>query len=291
MQMIDTDDFLFILAHCPFISHREKWQYLIETFPQFSSYSSLNQKRGALPYVKKKKIHDFFETYDATLTRANYRKVALHTVPLTSLDYPYALKNSYEPPVLLFYKGDYSLLDHTLLGMVGARECSPYGQKVLDHLVPSIVRHDLVTVSGLARGIDTAVHRKTLEHGGKTIAVIGNGIGYAYPSENRALQEELCASHLVISEYPFEAAPKKHYFPLRNRIIAGLSRGVVVVEAKERSGSLITARMALDEGRDVFAVPGSVFSEQSKGCLDLIKAGAILCQSAEDILSEWQMHL
>src|SRR5690606_15482340 len=126
---------------------------------------------------------------------------------------------------------DYSLLDHPLLGMVGARECSEYGLDVLDHLVPSIVRHDLVTVSGLARGIDTAVHRKTLENGGKTIAVIGNGLGYDYPKEDRTLQEELCADHLVISEYPLKASPKKHYFPMRNRIIAGLTRGVVVVEA------------------------------------------------------------
>lgn len=291
MHQLNTDDFLFTLAHCPFLSHREKWLYLIDIYPQFKSYTSLNERRIPLTFVKKQQIHRFFDAFNAAVVKDRYRKIDLHTVPLGSPDYPYALKNSYEPPVLLFYKGEYSLLDQSLLGIVGARECTEYGDQVLDHLIPSIVSHGLVTVSGLARGIDRAVHSKTIENGGKTVAVIGNGIGYFYPKENKALQEEISKNHLVISEYPFTASPKKQHFPLRNRIIAGLSRGVVVVEAKERSGSLITARLALDEGRDVFAVPGSVFSEQSRGCLDLIKSGAIPCVSAEDILSEWHMSL
>ncbi|OJF97051.1 DNA-processing protein DprA [Alkalibacterium sp. 20] len=289
MQIINTEEFLFVVAHCPFLSHREKWQCVIDTLPELTCFTHLKETNYLLTHAKKQKFDRYLNEFDVIGVKEKYRKANLCTVSLTSLDYPGALKNSYEPPVVLFYKGDFSLLDQLLIGMVGARDCTAYGNMVLDHLIPSIVSSNMVTVSGLARGIDTLVHTKTIKNGGKTIAVIGNGIGYNYPKENKALQEDIGTHHLLISEYPLNTAPRKHYFPLRNRIIAGLSRGTVVVEAKERSGSLITARLALEEGRDVFAVPGSIFSEHSKGCLDLIKLGAISCQSPEDIFDEWNL--
>ncbi|MFO8070017.1 MAG: DNA-processing protein DprA [Alkalibacterium sp.] len=289
MPIINTEEYLFKVAHCPFLSHHEKWKCVIDALPELSRFTHLRETGYLFTHAKKQKFNQYLHEFDILSVKEKYRKADLHTVSLESLNYPDALKNTYEPPILLFYKGDFSLLDRALIGMVGARDCTEYGDKVLDQLVPSIIDNNMVTVSGLARGIDTLVHTKTIENGGKTIAVIGNGIGYTYPKENKALQEEIGSHHLLISEYPLNTPPRKHHFPLRNRIIAGLSRGTVVVEAKERSGSLITARLALEEGRDVFAVPGSIFSEHSKGCLDLIKLGAISCRSAEDIYTEWNL--
>lgn len=289
MQMIKTEDYLYALASCPFLSHKDKWKILVSEHPEFSEYTVLARQSLAVTYQKKAAFSQFIREFDYYKAQKADEDAGVHTVYLGQDAYPYALRKSYEPPLVLFYKGDLSLLYKGTIGIVGARDCTAYGERFLSELIPSIISHELVTVSGLAKGIDRHVHEKTIAHGGKTIAVIGNGISYVYPSENRQLQEEISREHLILSEYPLNARPKKHYFPLRNRIIAGLSRGVLVVEARERSGSLITARLALEEGRDVFAVPGSVFSEQSKGCLDLIKAGAILCQSADDILNEWHM--
>ncbi|GEK89768.1 DNA processing protein [Alkalibacterium putridalgicola] len=289
MQTIQTEDYLYALAYCPFLSHKEKWKVLISDHPEFSDYTLISDRSLAMTFQKKTAFWRYLKEFDYATSMEEEKAAGIHTVYLSQEDYPYALRKSYEPPLVLFYKGDFSLVYKGTIGIVGARDCTEYGERFLKELLPPLVCHDLVTVSGLARGIDTYVHTKTIENGGKTIAVLGNGIGYAYPRENKPLQEEIGKNHLILSEYPLNRTPKKQYFPLRNRIIAGLSRGILVVEARERSGSLITARLALEEGRDVFAVPGSVFSEQSKGCLDLIKAGAILCQSYDDILSEWHM--
>ncbi|SFC63768.1 DNA processing protein [Alkalibacterium subtropicum] len=289
MQTIQIEDYLYALAYCPFLSHKEKWKILISDHPEFSDYTSIYDRALAMTFQKKTAFRRYLKAFDYLEAKEEEKEAGIHTVYLGQADYPYVLKKSYEPPLVLFYKGDFSLVYKGNLSIVGARDCTEYGQRFLKELLPSLVSHELVTVSGLARGIDTHVHTRTIENGGKTIAVLGNGIGYAYPGENKHLQEEISRNHLLLSEYPLNTPPKKPHFPLRNRIIAGLSRGVLVVEARERSGSLITARLALEEGRDVFAVPGSVFSEQSKGCLDLIKAGAILCQSCDDILSEWHM--
>jgi len=291
MQTIQTEDYLYALASCPFLSHKDKWKILIGVHPEFCDYTLMDSQSHQITYQKKTAFAQFMREFDYFKAKKADEAASVRLLYLGDESYPYALRKSYEPPLVLFYKGDLSLLYKGTIGIVGARECTEYGKQVLSELIPSIVKHELVTVSGLARGIDRLVHEKTLEQGGRTIAVIGNGIDYYYPSENRQLQEEISENHLLLSEYPVGTRPKKHYFPLRNRIIAGLSRGVLVVEARERSGSLITARLALEEGRDVFAVPGSVFSEQSKGCLDLIKAGAILCQSADDILTEWHMNV
>ena len=286
-----TEDFLFALAHCPFLTHKEKWYLASMNSPYYEDYTFISYRTFSVDHSKQTKFYEYLKTFDFVKERKAYQAAGVELISLESTRYPVALRNSYEPPFVLFCQGDLSLLNAELIGIVGARECTAYGQKVLDRLIPPIVEAGLVTVSGLARGIDTHVHKKTIDKGGKTIAVIGSGIGYTYPYENEELQEDIARHHLLISEYPLNLPPKRHHFPLRNRIIAGLSRGVTVVEAKERSGSLITARIALDEGRDVFAVPGSIFSAQSRGCLDLIRSGAVPCLCAEDIFTEWNMEI
>lgn len=200
--------------------------------------------------------------------------------------YPEELKAIYNPPVLLFYQGTLELLEKPKLAVVGARKSSQVGSETVKKLLAEL-NQNFVIVSGLARGIDTAAHMATLKQGGKTIAVVGNGLSQYYPKENRPLQDYISKNHLILSEYGPDSSPKRHHFPERNRIIAGLSLGVLVVEAKIRSGSLITCERALEEGRDVFAVPGNILDGNSEGCHHLIKEGAKCVTTGLDILSEY----
>lgn len=196
---------------------------------------------------------------------------------LTILDkrYPSQLQEIYSPPVVLFYQGDIELLDSKkLLGVVGARQCSSYALQALTQLLPNVIQQQLVLVSGLAKGVDGLTHQLALKHHGKTIAVIGNGLDISYPSCNRALQTQIAHAGLLLSEYPLENRPLKYHFPLRNRIIAGLCQTVLVVEARHHSGSLITANLALQENRNVLALPGRINDINSMGCNELIAAGA-----------------
>ncbi len=192
---------------------------------------------------------------------------------LTILDkrYPSQLQEIYSPPVVLFYQGDLELLDSKkLLGVVGARQCSSYALQALTQLLPNVIQQKLILVSGLAKGVDGLSHQLALKHHGKTIAVIGNGLDISYPSCNRALQTQIAHAGLLLSEYPLESRPLKYHFPLRNRIIAGLCQTVLVVEARHHSGSLITANLALQENRNVLALPGRINDIYSTGCNELI---------------------
>lgn len=199
--------------------------------------------------------------------------------------YPIELQSIYNPPVLLFYEGNLELLDKPKLAVVGARDASSLGIASVKKMIQDIC-HDFVVVSGLARGIDTSAHVSCLKSGGQTIAVIGCGLDYYYPKENKELQDYIAKNHLLISEYMPGEPPLKYHFPERNRIIAGLSQGIMVVEAKRRSGSLITCERALEEGREVFAVPGNILDGKSDGCHHLINEGAKCVTSAQDILVE-----
>lgn len=209
---------------------------------------------------------------------------------LTILDkrYPSQLQEIYSPPVVLFYQGDLELLDSKkLLGVVGARQCSSYALQALTQLLPNVIQQKLILVSGLAKGVDGLSHQLALKHHGKTIAVIGNGLDISYPSCNRALQTQIAHAGLLLSEYPLESRPLKYHFPLRNRIIAGLCQTVLVVEARHHSGSLITANLALQENRNVLALPGRINDIYSTGCNELIAAGAKLVLNSNDILEEF----
>lgn len=200
--------------------------------------------------------------------------------------FPPLLKEISDPPVMLYVLGSPQLLSAPGIAMVGARAASSYGLQVAERLATELARHDLVITSGLALGIDTAAHRGALAAGGKTIAVMGCGLDIIYPSQNKKIHGQIITHGAIISESPLGTQPEAFRFPARNRIISGLSLGVVVVEAAHRSGTLITAHQALEQGRDVFAIPGRIDSPKSEGCHRLIQEGAKLVHSATDILEE-----
>ncbi len=205
-----------------------------------------------------------------------------------SEEYPSLLKEIYDPPFGLYVKGNFSLNSKTI-AVVGTRRSTSYGNEIAKDLVADLAKTNLIIISGLARGIDTIAHQTAIQNTAKTIAVLGSGVDTKsiYPSSNRRLAAEIINSGgAIVSEFPLGTAPLQQNFPLRNRIISGLSKAVVVVEAPEKSGALITAMSAIDQGRDVFAVPGSIFSKNSSGCHKLIKLGAKLVESANDIFEE-----
>lgn len=201
--------------------------------------------------------------------------------------YPYLLREIADPPITLYVKGDWSAcFDAPCIGVVGSRRCSTYGENASQMLSRDLAARGICIVSGLARGIDTAAHRGALEAGGRTIAVLGTGINQVYPKENVRLVEQILEKGgAVVSQFPIDTPPIAENFPYRNRIISGLSLGVLLVEASERSGSLITARLAMEQNREVFAVPGNITSKNSFGTNYLIKSGAQLVQQWQDVVS------
>lgn len=200
-------------------------------------------------------------------------------------DYPRNLLSIYDPPALLFVRGTLKPEDDISVAVVGSRACSDYGQKMTVNITRDLVKAGLCIVSGLARGIDTVCHKTALKAGGRTIGVLGCGLDINYPSENKDLVEKMALQGAVISEFRLGIEPLRTNFYRRNRIVSGLSKAVLVVEASRRSGSLITVNHALDQGRDVFAVPGNAFHERARGPHYLIKQGAGLVEHAEDLLS------
>ncbi|BAP85664.1 DNA protecting protein DprA [Paucilactobacillus hokkaidonensis JCM 18461] len=210
-----------------------------------------------------------------------------HFITIEDAQYPQQLKESYCPPIVLFYRGKLDLLNTTMLGVVGARKNTSYGKQALKNLLPSIVTKPITIVSGLAAGIDGISHEITLQARGQTIGVIGTGIDVTYPKEHQALQSQVAQFGLLLSEFPLTSKPFRSHFPQRNRIIAGLCETLLVVEAKEKSGSLITASLALQENRNVCAVPGRIDALMSVGCNQLILAGAKPILTANDLLEEF----
>ena len=201
--------------------------------------------------------------------------------------YPGNLKEIHDPPPIIYFKGSIIEKDRNSISIVGSRKATHYGKMVAESLSKDLALSGVTVVSGLARGIDTAAHRGALSVNGRTIAVLGCGINLIYPPENRSLAQEIEGSGLIVTEFPFSALPERQNFPRRNRIISGLSLGTVVVEAAEKSGALITADFALEQGREVFAVPGNINSSLSNGVHNLIKQGAKLVHSYKDILEEF----
>jgi DNA processing protein len=200
--------------------------------------------------------------------------------------YPCSLKDIYDAPAVIYVRGDVSACNDLGIAVVGTRHPTAYGLSVTRVFSRDLALLGVATVSGLARGIDTEAHNSTLAAGGRTIAVLGNGLGKHYPPENRKLEDKIADFGAVVSEFSMDTDPDKCNFPRRNRLISGLSLATLVIEADEKSGALITAKYALEQGKDVFAVPGPVFSKYSKGPHLLIKQGARLTESAQDIVDE-----
>jgi len=228
------------------------------------------------------------EEFDPASYEQELCKRDLSFLTMDDPEYPKHLKEIADPPVFLYWRGDISIVDQPCLALVGKREMSDYGRRVTENFVPVLVRAGLVTVSGLALGIDATVARETNVAGGRTVAVLGQGLAKIYPKENARLADEIVEhGGLILSEFPLDAEGGKYTFPARNRIIAGLSLGTVVLEAGKGSGALITADLALDYGREVFVVPGQIFDPNYAGSHEILSKGhAKLVSAAADILSE-----
>jgi len=217
------------------------------------------------------------------------RKHKIKVLTIEDKYYPENLKTIHYPPPVLYFKGTIVKTDKNSISIVGSRKATYYGKMVAEKLSKDLALAGLTIISGMARGIDTAAHKGALSVNNRTIAVLGCGIDYIYPPENRKLSQEIEESGAVLSEFPLSTLPERQNFPRRNRIISGLSLGTVVVEAAEKSGALITADFALDQGREVFAIPGNINSPLSNGSHNLIKQGAKLVNNYRDILEEIHM--
>ncbi len=245
----------------------------VKSFIESHIKKKINEKKVEF---YRKKVNKIFEE----ISLGKYK-----VITFLDEDYPHSLLNIYIPPILLFYKGDFTLLRREKVAIVGTRRASEYGKKVAEDLSEFLSTNGICVVSGLARGIDKYAHIGALNGEGSTIAVLGNGIKNFYPPENRNLQLKMFEMGLVLSEFPPDEKPYFYNFPIRNRILSGLSNVVVVVEADLRSGAIITANYALEQGKDVLAVPGPIFSRVSKGTNKMILDGAYPLISIEDILN------
>jgi len=244
---------------------------------------------------KAKLIENFLQaqrTLDLTTTMENLGNLGIKVLTISSPDYPSLLKQTYDPPFVLYVRGEIKPHDELAVAFVGSRKMTRYGLEVTENLVQNLVAHDLTIVSGLAFGVDVASHQAALDAGGRVIAVLASGVDIITPSSNTYLAERILKEGrgAIVSEYPLGTVPQRYFFPVRNRIISGLSLGTVVIEATEKSGTAHTARSALEQGREVFAVPGSIFSPLSIGTHNLIKAGAKLVNSVGDILEELNLE-
>ncbi|HSK70371.1 MAG TPA: DNA-processing protein DprA [Pyrinomonadaceae bacterium] len=248
-----------------------------------SELESLRLKAESIESIKKREFHEKAEE-----ELENVKKTGADVLILDDGSYPYLLREIADPPITLYVKGNWQeCLEMPCIAMVGSRRCSTYGRNASEMLARDLAERGICIISGLARGIDSAAHQGAIAGKGKTIAVLGTGINQIYPKENAKLVDEILDSGgAVVSQFPLETPPLKDNFPYRNRIISGLSLGVLVVEASERSGSLITARLAMEQNREVFAVPGNITSRTSIGTNYLIKSGAKLVQQWQDVVSE-----
>lgn len=284
--MLQVHDFLLRLSLCRGVGRGSKYRLWCRA-QELNCYDDPSQLIDGCQLTQSARTALLNNWTSPELDRAVELNQSCPHITIVDPEYPAALKEISCPPLLLFYAGDMSLLKKPCLGIVGARDASSYGTSVLRGFIPEIVKHRLVIVSGLARGIDGLSHQITLKHGGMTVGVIGCGLDYFYPAENRYLQQAVAKQGLVLSEYGYGEPPIALHFPERNRIIAGLVQTLLVVEAKRRSGSLITANMALYENRNVCAVPGRIDTIRSLGCNELIAAGAKPILRAQDLIDEF----
>lgn len=216
------------------------------------------------------------------------KKEQIELITIFNKDYPEKLKDLYDKPITLYVKGNKEILNEFGLAMIGCRENSDYGKQVATAIAKGLAKQKIITISGLAKGIDCISHKATLQAGGKTIAVIGSGLDIIYPYENKNLANEIIKTGgALVSEYPLGVKPEKIHFPARNRIISGLSSGIVVIEAKKKSGTMTTVDFALEQGKNVFAIPGNITNQNAEGTNELIKQGAKCVTCMQDILEEY----
>ncbi|PMC38424.1 DNA-protecting protein DprA [Bacillus sp. UMB0899] len=282
---------LFLLAHCKGVSQQilrkmMKVDPTLELFfhlkdHEWEAYFQLNKERI-------KAIKEEYHSMSFIELEKQYKKDNIMFLSLYDQAYPPLLKEISDPPPFLFYKGDIALSHSAqIISVVGTRNPNHYGKSALNFIIKPLIVNNWVIVSGLANGIDAMAHTLSINQKGKTIAVIAGGFYHLYPKQNQTLAEQIMTSHLILSEHAPSTPPQRWHFPMRNRIISGLSKGTIIIQAQKRSGSLITAQQALDQNREVFAVPGSIFDEYSGGTNDLIQNGAKLVQDVSHIIEEF----
>lgn len=242
-------------------------------------------REGVLKEIEKSKNTRLLEQYEEYMLKHN-----IEIINIRDKFYPQMLSEIHDPPISIFTKGNTDLINNFSLSIVGCRDATNYGLSTSRKLAYDLAKNNIVIVSGLAKGIDASAHLGALEAGGKTIAVLGCGVDIPYPMQNIELYKEILKKNLIVSEYLVGTKPEARNFPARNRIISGLSQGVVVVEAREKSGSIITVDFALEQGRNVYAVPGNVNSYNSMGTNELIKQGAKLVTDYNDIVEDMQNY-
>ncbi|WP_461568009.1 DNA-processing protein DprA [Thermincola ferriacetica] len=288
--MMDNRKFLFGLSRLPGIGPR-RLELLIS---YFGSAKEVWQAKPSLLYCIKeiptKTIDELISLRERTDLEKEINILAEKGISVYTIEddcYPARLKNIATPPYVLYVRGQLPDDDCLSIAIVGARRCTPYGLKMAEEIARELAGAGVTVISGMARGIDSAAHKGCLEGGGRTVAVLGTGVDIVYPRENRRLMDNIITHGAVVSEFPPGTKAQPSHFPVRNRIISGMADGVLVVEAAQNSGSLITTDLALEQGRDVFAVPGPATSLLSKGTNSLIKQGAKLVECARDILEEY----
>lgn len=257
-------------------------------------FSASEDELSRIPGIGREAVRSIIDDGPGTDPAAEEKKAAklgLRIVAFCDEEYPATLKDIHDPPLALYIKGAIAPADKHALAIVGTRHATHYGSSVADRLAYGLAKAGFTIISGLARGIDTVSHQAALKAGGRTIGVLGSAIDKFYPTENLELGERMAGQGAVISEYPLGRPPDRQTFPYRNRIVAGMCMGLVVVEAGEKSGAVITANAALEQGRHVFAVPGRIDNPAVRGCHALIKTGAKLIETIDDIVDDLQMLL
>ncbi len=270
-----------------------KQKKLLETFstPQ-NAYNADYNNYEKLSYLSKEDLQYLVESKNPTRITNEIEKIknqAIDIITIENEQYPELLSHIQYPPYILYRKGNMDI-NKPCIAIVGSRKCSEYGHAMAYEIAKGLAKAGVIVVSGLAKGIDAAAHMGALEEG-ETVGVLGNGLDQYYPSSNTKLQRQIEMRGCTLSEYPVGTQPHPGFFPARNRIISGLSRGVLIVEAAEKSGSLITANFALEQGRDVFAVPGNAWSKMSMGSNKIIQLGGKLVIDSSDIIEEIEQYL
>ncbi len=287
MSNTDTNYLLFLHYLCH--EHPQKLLNIAKSYPNQDAFQEHQNEIIALiatPKRPKDAINSQINQFNINQYKAQLDTANVQWLSIMDPKYPSQLKHTHTPPLLLFYKGNIDHLRHPQLGIVGPRYPSQYAQQVAEQFTKELCPYFVIT-SGLAKGIDKVAHENALKKGYPSIAVVGCGLDIIYPQENQHLFHQLINNGLILSEYPLQSPPKPFHFPQRNRIVSGLCQGILVCEAGPKSGALITARLALEEHRDVFSIPGDIFNPLSKGTHMLIQDGAKLTQSIDDILNEF----
>ncbi|MBY6036106.1 DNA-processing protein DprA [Fictibacillus nanhaiensis] len=282
---------LIFLHHCEGLTWKHIYTILKvdpELVETFSLSISAMMKTFGFTERMAERLYSHLNHKNSTYIMNHLKKNAICAVTIFHKDYPVRLKTIFDPPWVLYGKGDWSALKQDkMISVVGTRHPSKEGLLALKKVIHPLICDSWTVISGLALGIDTFSHELCIKNDSKTVAVLGSGLQRVYPRENSKLAEQITKQGLLLSEFPPTVPPKRWHFPIRNRIISGLSKATLVAEARTKSGSLITADQALEQGRDVFAIPGSILEECAAGTNFLIQNGAKLVMSAEDIQNEW----